>query len=46
MRTGLLVALLAALTLPGCATLLIGGGAAIGADAIIEEQQGGGDGLF
>ena len=45
MRMGILVALLAALTLPGCATLLIGGGAAIGADAIVEEERGG-DGLF
>ena len=45
MRMGIWVALLAALTLPGCATLLIGGGAAVGVDAIVEEERGG-DGLF
>jgi hypothetical protein len=40
-----LAALLMTATLPACAPLLIGGGAAVVADEAIEQDQGG-DGLF
>lgn len=39
------LALTVAATLPACAPLLIGGGAAVVADEVIEQDQGG-DGLF
>jgi hypothetical protein len=45
MRLTFLATLLALTTLPACAPLVIGGGAAIVADEVIEQEQGG-DGLF
>ncbi|MEZ5754057.1 MAG: hypothetical protein R3D90_04535 [Paracoccaceae bacterium] len=45
MRLPRLAALLALLTLPACAPLVIGGAGAIVADEVVEQQQGG-DGLF
>jgi hypothetical protein len=38
-------ALIASLTLTACAPLLVGGGAAVVADKVAEDQNGG-DGLF
>ena len=40
-----LVALTIATSLPACAPLLIGGGAAVVADEVVEQDRGG-DGLF
>lgn len=40
-----LAALIAIVTLTACAPLLIGGGTAVVADEVIEQDQGG-DGLF
>jgi hypothetical protein len=40
-----LVALSIVTALPACAPLLIGGGAAVVADEVVEQDQGG-DGLF
>lgn len=40
-----LAGLIAVTTLTGCGALLVGGGAAVVADGVAEEEQGG-DGLF
>lgn len=45
MRLPRLAALLALLTLPACAPLVVAGAGAIVADTVVEETQGG-DGLF
>jgi hypothetical protein len=44
-KSGLALVLLAALTVAGCAPLIVGGAVAVVADEAIEQDQGG-DGLF
>ena len=42
----ILALLLASTTLSGCAAVALGLGGAVVADQIVEDQNGGGDGLF